>query len=251
MTNADKEFALQPGQYLDEYLLDKVLSADNSGITYLAKHIPMGNRVAIKEYLPDELSLREGSRVHPRSDDCKNAFESGLARFLDRGRMIQHHNAGGGRHCFRANGTAYLVMDYEEGASSLGEALDAPVLPEPLRAFVTGRPGEEILDVTKAAKRLEVSLDTVYDWTKRHLLIAWQSTERKLSIPAAQIVGPGKVVPGLADVVEAVGDPELAWAFLSQEWPFDETAERPLDRLNNGRLDDVLYAAAGFGSAFT
>ena len=90
----------------------------------------------------------------------------------------------------------------------------------------------------------------MYDWSERHTLIAWRGTKRGLNIPAAQIAGPGRVVPGLADVVEAVGDPELAWAFLSQEWPFDEAAERPLERLKGGRLEEVLSAAAGFGATF-
>ena len=59
-----------------------------------------------------------------------------------------------------------------------------------------------------------------------------------------------EVVPGLADVVEAIGDPELAWAFLSQEWPFGDTVMEPLKLLKAGRVDDVLGAAAGFGATF-
>lgn len=47
-----------------------------------------------------------------------------------------------------------------------------------------------------------------------------------------------------------VGDPELAWAFLSQEWPFDEGTARPIERLRDGRLEEVLSAAAGFGATF-
>ncbi len=124
-------------------------------------------------------------------------------------------------------------------------------VPEGLRPFLVRRgAGEDILGVSEAAKRLEVSRTTVYDWVDRKTLVAWRSTKRGLSIPAAQILGAGKVVAGLADVVEAIGDPELAWAFLSQEWPFDDTAAAPLTLLKAGRLDDVLGAAAGFGTSF-
>lgn len=84
----------------------------------------------------------------------------------------------------------------------------------------------------------------------RNTLIAWRTTKRGLNIPAAQIVGAGRVAPGLAEVVDVVGEPELAWAFLNQEWPFDETVARPLAWLNAGRLDDVLSAAVGFGTTF-
>ena len=123
-------------------------------------------------------------------------------------------------------------------------------VPEGLRPFLVRRTGDDILGVSEAAKRLEVSRTTVYDWVNRKTLVAWRSTKRGLSIPAAQILGAGKVVPGLADVVEAIGDPELAWALLSQEWPFDDTAATPLTLLKAGRLDDVLGAAAGFGTSF-
>ena len=71
-----------------------------------------------------------------------------------------------------------------------------------------------------------------------------------LEAAAAQIVGAGRVVPGLADVVEAIGDPELAWAFLSQDWPFEDGVGQPLDRLNDGRIEEVVAAAAGFGATF-
>ena len=124
-------------------------------------------------------------------------------------------------------------------------------VPEALRPFVVRRGGgENILSVSQAAKRLQVSRTTVYDWVARRTLVGWGATKRGLSIPAAQILGPGNVVTGLADVVEAIGDPELAWAFLSQEWPFGDTVTEPLTLLKAGRTDDVLGAAAGFGATF-
>ena len=124
-------------------------------------------------------------------------------------------------------------------------------VPEALRPFLVRRGvDEDILSVSEAARRLEVSRTTVYNWVARKTLVAWGATKRGLSIPAAQILGAGNVVAGLADVVEAIGDPELAWAFLSQEWPFGDTVTTPLALLKAGRTDDVLGAAAGFGATF-
>ena len=125
-------------------------------------------------------------------------------------------------------------------------------VPEKLRGFI--RPqhrGEEILGASAAAARLEVSRTTVYDWVERKTLIAWRSTKRGLSIPAAQILGPGQVVTGLAGIVDIVGDTELAWAFLTQEWPFEDAVTAPLELLKSGRVKEVLDAAPGFGSTFT
>ena len=125
-------------------------------------------------------------------------------------------------------------------------------VPDTLRPFIVRRAGgEDILGVSEAAARLEVSRTTVYDWVEKRTLLAWRSTKRGLSIPAAQILGPGRVVPGLADVAGIVGDPELAWAFLTQAWPFEEAVATPLELLKADRTDEVLGAAPGFGATFT
>ena len=134
------------------------------------------------------------------------------------------------------------------GAESTRSTADVPVR---LRQFVVDRTGKDLIGVTEAASRLRVSRTTVYDRAARNTLIAWRSTKRRLNIPAGQIVGPGRVTDGLAEVVDVVGEPELAWAFLSQEWPFDDGVTRPIERLQSGGLDEVLAAAAGFGATFT
>ena len=130
------------------------------------------------------------------------------------------------------------------------ERRTAEGVPEKLRPFIVRHAGEDILGVSEAAAQLEVSRTTVYDWVDRKTLLAWRATKRGLSIPAAQILGPGRVVPGLAGVMEAIGDPELTWAFLTQEWPFEDEVARPLELLQAGRVDEVLDAAPGFGATF-
>ena len=141
--------------------------------------------------------------------------------------------------------TAAAQREAEDAAG----ALEAP---ERLRPFIVRRTdGEDILGVSEAAARLQVSRTTVYDWVDRKTLIAWRSTKRGLRIPAAQILGPGKVVAGLAEVVEAIGDVELAWTFLTQEWPFEDTVATPLELMKAGRWIEVLDAAPGFGATFT
>ena len=61
----------------------------------------------------------------------------------------------------------------------------------------------------------------------------------------------GNVVQGLKEVVDVIGDPDMAWIFLTQEWPFENSVARPLELLKNGQIDDVLNAAPGFGTTFT
>lgn len=129
---------------------------------------------------------------------------------------------------------------------------DPAEVPEALRPFVVGRAYRSgMLGVSEVAELLNVSRTTVYDWVEKGILLGWKSTKRGLTIPAEQILRPGKVIPGIARVVEIIVDPELAWAFLSQEWPFADRAARPIDKLKAGKVEDVVNAAPSFGTAVT
>ena len=111
--------ALPPGMALRDYTIEGMLGHGGFGIVYRARHNELGNRVAIKEYLPVELALREGLSVHPRSAACRAGYEDGLRRFRDEARTLvefqSHPSIVSCREFFRANGTAYLVMEHEEG----------------------------------------------------------------------------------------------------------------------------------------
>ena len=99
-----------------------------------------------------------------------------------------------------------------EAVAAQGDVDDGADVPEQLRPFIVRRSDDEaILGVSEAAKRLEVSRTTVYDWVKTTRLIAWRATKRGLRIPAGQILGAGRVVPGLKEIVDVIGEPELAW----------------------------------------
>lgn len=142
-----------------------------------------------------------------------------------------------------------------EAAAAQHEARDPGStvdLPKSLQPFVVHRPlGPDLIGVSEAAARLEVSRTTVYDWVARTILLGWKSTKRGLTIPAEQILGPGKVVAGIAQVLAIIDDPELAWTFLSEEWPFADDVARPIDKLKAGHIEDVVNAAPGFGATFT
>ncbi len=112
---------MQPGTALRGYRIEAVLGYGGYGVVYRARHEELGHEVAIKEYLPAELSVREAGTVHPRSADCMQVYEDGKRRFLEEAkRIVQFKTDPGVVTCtdfFRANGTAYLVMEYIEGLS--------------------------------------------------------------------------------------------------------------------------------------
>ncbi len=93
-------------------------------------------------------------------------------------------------------------------ALSNGASVDVP---ESLKPFIVLRPrSPDMLDVAQAAARLGVSRSTVYNWARNRKLLAWKPPGRRLTIPAKQILGPRKVVPGIAEVLDSIDDPELA-----------------------------------------
>ena len=115
---------------------------------------------------------------------------------------------------------------------------------------VTREHGPEMIGVTEAARRIGVSRTTIYDWVEKKLLLAWKTTRRGLVIPEEQICGPGKVVTGISDVLKSIPNPELAWIFLSEPWPFANSVERPIDKLKAGEVQEVIGTAPSYGSTF-
>ena len=120
MTDTDFKHALPRGYLLEEYRLLRVLGEGGFSVTYLAQDVNLGNQVAIKEYLPNEFAMRDGTTVYAKSAASRDDFEWGLERFLEEARILarfQHPNVVRVVRRFQANNTAYIVMDYEEGAS--------------------------------------------------------------------------------------------------------------------------------------
>jgi serine/threonine protein kinase len=111
--------AIKPGHRLHWFEIREILGQGGFGITYLARDLNLDQDVAIKEYLPVELAVREGDcSVNPLSEDHGRRYQDGLHKFIDEARTLnrfRHPNIVRVRGVFEANNTAYMVMDYEAG----------------------------------------------------------------------------------------------------------------------------------------
>ena len=132
---------LPAGHTLYEYRIEGVLGAGGFGITYLGRDTHLGRWYAIKEYLPRDTAVREaGVTVRPVSAAVQEDFTWGMNRFLAEAQTLaqfQHPNLVGVVRYFKANGTAYIVMDYVEGevlASYIGR--EAPLSEAVLRGIL-------------------------------------------------------------------------------------------------------------------
>lgn len=113
--------SLKIGHQLHWYRVESILGQGGFGITYLAHDLNLDQNVAIKEYLPIELAVREiDFSVHPVSEDRGVKFTWGLDRFISEARTLnkfKHPNIVRVLNVFEANNTAYMVMEYEHGES--------------------------------------------------------------------------------------------------------------------------------------
>jgi len=115
--------ALAQGTEIGGYVIADVLGRGGFAITYAATDALRPDvRVAIKEFLPAGLAVREAGSVtvHPASADEAEEFAKALERFQDEARTLvalNHPNIIDAERFIKANGTAYVVMKYEEGMS--------------------------------------------------------------------------------------------------------------------------------------
>src|SRR5688500_7341360 len=118
----DLRHALPKGYEIEGYRIEKVLGSGGFGVTYLAHEVAINRKVAIKEYLPSGIAARgrDDVSVHPLSSSDRENFQWGLDRFRKEAQTLvtfRHNNIVTVYRYFEANGTAFLVMAYEDGES--------------------------------------------------------------------------------------------------------------------------------------
>ena len=86
--DSEHRLALPKGTVINQYRIDSVLGYGGFGIVYKAEHIRLGNWLAIKEYLPQELATRESGTVHPLGTREQADFQTGLERFLAEAKQL-------------------------------------------------------------------------------------------------------------------------------------------------------------------
>ena len=137
----DHKNALPVGYQIEGYEIVSILGHGGFGITYKATDLSLGAFVAIKEYLPQELAIREhGQTVVAKSANDEESYRWGLDRFIDEARTLarfKHANIVRVLRYLEANNTGYMVMDFEEG-QPLSEFLaerDGPLDEDALNAI--------------------------------------------------------------------------------------------------------------------
>ena len=110
---------------LREWRLEEVLGVGGFGIVYKGRGIYFDELVAIKEYFPSAISERDDdATVVPIDSDAEEVHALGLKKFVEEAKLLwnlstpsRHPNIVSVRSLFEVHGTAYMVMDFEDGTS--------------------------------------------------------------------------------------------------------------------------------------
>ncbi|HLI65964.1 MAG TPA: serine/threonine-protein kinase [Caulobacteraceae bacterium] len=130
--------ALPEGTILREWKLEQVLGVGGFGIVYRARGVYFDELVAIKEYFPGAISDRtDGETVTPTDSSSEEVYSLGLEKFLEEAKVLwnlskpeRHPNIVSVRSLFEIHGTAYMVMDFETGASLSEQLRDGKTFDE-------------------------------------------------------------------------------------------------------------------------
>lgn len=116
---------LLPGTKLStngRYVVGASIGNGGFAITYVAKDLLLGIKVAIKEFFPSSFVTRShvsGEKTVTAITNRSNFFEYGKRRMLDEARTLARFADEpcivGVRDCFEENNTAYIVMEFIDG----------------------------------------------------------------------------------------------------------------------------------------
>lgn len=112
---------LAPKTELRHYLVEKTLSCGGFSIVYLGTNMENGQRVVIKEYLPQKIAQRDNEgKVCLINPESRDRFKEGRKLFHHEAnalRQLNHPNIVHVTDFFEANDTLYMVMDYKPGTN--------------------------------------------------------------------------------------------------------------------------------------
>ena len=110
---------LQRGDKIGCYRIEEVLGRGGFAVTYLATDENLDVEVAIKEYLPREITQRGADlQVTARKPEFVEDYDIGLQNFAREAKTLarfKHPHIVRVHQVLHANNTAYMVMDFERG----------------------------------------------------------------------------------------------------------------------------------------
>jgi serine/threonine protein kinase len=118
---APHTLTLPAGTRIAEFEVTQTIGEGGFGIVYLAWDHSLQRKIALKEYMPSSIATRVGqTEIRPRSERHRETFDAGLKSFINEARLLAQFDHPSLLKVYRfweANGTAYMIMPFLEGAT--------------------------------------------------------------------------------------------------------------------------------------
>ena len=116
------EQVLPEGTQIGLYEIKNVLAIGQHAIIYRAWSEHLNASIVLKEYFPQQIALRnaDGLTISAVNPNQQNNFQNGLTGFLELTEAlvkIEHPNIVQTQNSLEFNGTAYMIMDFQDCAS--------------------------------------------------------------------------------------------------------------------------------------
>ena len=112
---------LPAGTRLAEFEITSTIGEGGFGIVYLAWDHSLERKVAVKEYMPSSIAFRASAfGIKPRSERHQETFDAGMKSFINEAKLLAQFDHPSLLKVYRfweANGTAYMVMPFLQGAT--------------------------------------------------------------------------------------------------------------------------------------
>lgn len=161
---SDTEVLPRGTKLAGKYIVGGVIGRGGFGITYLAFDIKANKILAVKEYFPINIAVRErrGLAVRAVNDKKADAYNDGLENFSEESSRISQFNGNPNIvnvfECFRENNTAYYVMEYLLGIT--------------LEKYIEGHGAANVEQCVYLAEKLALALVAVHSAGLLHRDIA-------------------------------------------------------------------------------
>ena len=251
--------ALPVGARIGEFEVHRLIGEGGFGIVYLCYDQALDRYVALKEYMPSSLAMRQDTTlaIVVKSKHHEETFEAGLKSFINEARLLAQFDHPSLLKVYRfwqANGTAYMTMPYYEGPT-LKQALAAlggPPDEATLRSWLL-----PMLDALEEIHRVncyhrDIAPDNILLTASGPLLLDFGAARRVIGdmTQALTVV----LKPGFAPI-EQYGDAATmsqgAWTdlyALASVVYFAITGRPPMsavDRVMDDRLEPLSHRVAG------
>lgn len=212
VTEAVQQALIQHGIVLDTQALVSV-SAIAGGLAAAVPFLPQAQRLAIGSFNGECTALA-------------SEFFRALAEF--------------------ARGGFASINSADESPMPATAASSSPKRSDDLQSVLIEEWAGEVAGSTYLEEHFRIPRSTLHRWQRRNEVIALRKGGRKHVFPLAQFID-GRPASGISEVMSAIGNPRLAWFWLTRPSP-QLRGRIPIEVLKQDMVCDVVSAARKFSS---